>query len=217
MKRLLHLLQSMSVRQICTVIAAIILLPACSGKLFEGTCDVGSCKLPGKMVYNKDSGVYTLTGAGTNMWGKKDEFFMVWKKMTGNFIISAKVAFEGKGVNPHRKMGLIIRESLEPDAKYSDLAVHGDGLTSLQFRYHKGDITDEMSLGHIHADHLEVERTADAIIVRAGIGEYYEHPSAVLSIKMPETCYVGLFICSHEADILETCYFSDVLLREVRW
>ena len=40
----------------------------------------------------------------------------------------------GTGVDPHRKIGWIIRRTLDADSPYVDAAVHGDGLTSLQFR-----------------------------------------------------------------------------------
>ena len=194
------------------MILALSFLAACSGTpVFENACDVGYCKLPGNFVYDK--GVYTLTGAGTNMWEQSDEFFMVWKEVSGNFTLSARIAFEGEGINEHRKMGLIIRESLEADAKYADVAVHGDGLTSLQYRREKGDITREIKSDNQMPDHIILERAGDKIIMKTGIGKYPEQPGDTLELAMPQKCFVGLFICSHEADIPETGYFSDVRLE----
>lgn len=190
------------------------LLVACSGThLFEGACDVGNCKLQGIFLYNKDKDVYTLTGAGTNMWAQTDEFFMVWKEISGDFIISAKIAFEGEGVNEHRKMGLIIRESLQADAKYADVAVHGDGLTSLQYRSEKGNETQELKSDNPMPDHIILERTGNMISMKTGIGKYSKHIDASLELAFPKKCYVGLFICSHDADVLETGYFSDVRIE----
>jgi hypothetical protein len=96
--------------------------------LFESSGDVGNCKLEGSAGYNLSTGVYTLTGSGLNMWDKTDEFHLAWKMETSDFPLSAKIAFEGKRVNAHRKMGIIIRESLDANAQYADVAVHGDGL-----------------------------------------------------------------------------------------
>ena len=193
-------------------ILALSLLTACSvTPIFENACDVGNCKLAGKFVYDKD--VYTLTGAGTNMWERSDEFFMVWKEVAGDFTLSARIAFEGEGINAHRKIGLIIRESLEADAKYADVAVHGDGLTSLQYRQEKGDITREIKSDNQMPDHIVLQRVGNAIMMKTGIGRYPEQPDATLELVMPHKCYVGLFICSHDADVLETGYFSDVRLE----
>ena len=40
------------------------------------------------------------------MWAQRDEFHFVWKRMTGDFILQARVELLGKGVDPHRKAGL---------------------------------------------------------------------------------------------------------------
>ena len=180
---------------------------------FTDACDVGDCKLPGSFVYDKSKDVYTLTGAGANMWARTDEFFMVWKEISGDFTISARIAFEGEGVNAHRKMGLIIRTSLEPDAQYADVAVHGDGLTSLQYRREKGATTEELVSDNKMPDHIILERKGNKISMKTGIGRYSEQPDATLVLDFPQKCYVGLFICSHEVDVLETGYFSEVRLN----
>ena len=192
----------------------VILMTACSSgtNIFEGAGDVGNCKLQGSYVYDKDKDVYTLTGAGANMWAETDEFFMVWKEISGDFTLSARIAFEGEGVNEHRKIGLIIRESLQADARYADLAVHGDGLTSLQYRSEKGGITQELKSENQMPDHIMLERTGNRISMKTGIGKYPEQADATLELALPQKCYVGLFICSHEDDVLETGYFSDVSL-----
>ncbi|MDR2968142.1 MAG: hypothetical protein LBV32_00890, partial [Tannerellaceae bacterium] len=182
--------------------------------LFEGSNDVGNCKLKGSGAYNPSTKVYTLTGAGLNMWEKTDEFHMVWKKETGDFSLSAKIAFEGKGVNAHRKVGVIIRESLEANAKYADVAVHGDGLTSLQYREKAGEITKEV-VAPKGADYIQLERRGSRIIMKTATGKFPQDITGEIELELPETCYIGLFICSHDVDVLETGYFSNVEYRKL--
>ncbi|MEJ2257558.1 MAG: hypothetical protein P8X98_11240, partial [Woeseiaceae bacterium] len=86
--------------------------------IFAGAGDVGAVRTPGRIAYDAGRQIYVLAGTGANMWFDQDEFFFVWKKVSGDFILSADVAFDGEGVEPHRKLGLMIRESLEPDARY---------------------------------------------------------------------------------------------------
>ena len=192
----------------------IFLLSACSdSNVFEGACDVGDCKLQGSHSYDREKDIYTLTGAGTNMWGQSDEFYMVWKKVSGDFTISTKISFEGEGINAHRKMGLIIRESLQPGAKYADVAIHGDGLTSLQYRPEKDALTQEIKSEQSFPDHIVLERVGETILMKTGTGAYPELPDAKLELHLPQECYVGLFICSHDPEALETGYFSDVKLK----
>ncbi len=113
--------------------------------LFEGTGDVGAPKLAGSTAHNAITQEYTLSAAGTNMWAQRDEFQFAWRKMTGDFIIQARIAFIDKGVDPDRKAGLIVRSTLDFDGPYADAIIHGDGLTSLQYRRTKGAVTTRQS------------------------------------------------------------------------
>ncbi len=111
---------------------------------FEATGDIGAPAIAGSTTYDAGMQTYTLTGAGTNMWATKDEFQFAYRKLTGNFILRAQVKFLGQGVEAHRKLGWIVRSSLAPDATYADAAVHGNGLTSLQYRSVKGGPTFQL-------------------------------------------------------------------------
>ena len=78
------------------------------------------------------------------MWSTRDAFHYVWKKVSGDVALAADIAFVGAGREPHRKACLVIRQGLEPDSAYVDAALHGDGLTSLQFREATGAATHEV-------------------------------------------------------------------------
>ena len=110
---------------------------------FDAHGDIGAPKLAGSAAYNPVSQDYVLTAGGTNMWAQRDEFHFVWKRVTGDFILQTRVELIGKGVDPHRKAGLMVRAGQDADAAYADGVIHGDGLTSLQFRRTKGAITEE--------------------------------------------------------------------------
>ena len=110
---------------------------------FQGHGDVGSPAIAGWSSYNPLTQEYHLAAGGVNMWDKRDEFQFAWRRMTGDFILQARVQLLGKGVDPHRKAGLMIRAGQDPDAPYVDGVVHGDGLTSLQFRRARGAITEQ--------------------------------------------------------------------------
>src|SRR6266480_1275865 len=93
--------------------------------LFDHHEDVGNPKLKGNAVYNKEDQTYLLSGAGKNIWTNLDQFQYVWKKIKGDFIISATVRFIGNGVAGHRKIGLMARDKLTTDSRYIDAACHG--------------------------------------------------------------------------------------------
>ena len=111
---------------------------------FEGHGDVGDVLHPGAFEPDAAGKVFTVSGSGENMWQTHDAFHFAWRKAAGDLSIAADVAFLGAGANPHRKACLMIRQSLDADSAYVDVAVHGDGLTSLQFRDTKGALTHEV-------------------------------------------------------------------------
>ena len=134
---------------------------------FDGHGDVGSPKIAGSATYNAVSQEYALAAGGVNMWAQRDEFQFAWKRMTGDFILQARVELLGKGVEPHRKAGWMIRPSQEADAPYVDGVVHGDGLTSLQFRRTKGAITEQKEMTIKGPDVIQLERKGGTYIFSA--------------------------------------------------
>jgi hypothetical protein len=71
--------------------------------IFDGHSDVGIPQHSGSAAYNPEIQEYTVEGSGTNIWFNKDEFHFAWKKIKGDFLLTAKVEFIGKGVEAHRK------------------------------------------------------------------------------------------------------------------
>src|SRR5271169_5374487 len=129
--------------------------------------DVGSRRVAGQTRYDPRACTYTLTGGGENMWGMTDEFHLAAVKMKGDFIVTAEGAFEGKGVNAHRKWGIIFRQGMEGDSTYADAAIHGDGLTSLQYRVQKGAETLQVKAEMTSPDVVQLERAGNTVIMRA--------------------------------------------------
>src|SRR6185369_4317967 len=115
-------------------ILTISLSGACADQLgpFEAHQDIGNVAKSGSASFDEGSGVLQISGGGENMWFTNDAFHFVWSRVSGDFSIESAVEWVGDGGNAHRKACLLVRESLEPDAAYVDVAVHGDGLTSLQ-------------------------------------------------------------------------------------
>ena len=177
---------------------------------FPGAGDVGDVKTAGTVRYDASSQIYTLTGSGTNMWEGSDEFFFVWKKMRGDFILSADAELLGEGVEPHRKLGWMIRADLDTDSPYVDIARHGDGLTSMQFRRAKGADTEQLVSEVTGADVLQLERHAGRYVMSvARNGEVFA-TADLADIVLPDEVYVGLFICAHNPDVVESGRFRNV-------
>jgi Tol biopolymer transport system component len=198
---------------IFTVLSALFfagLSPAAPVGEFDDHGDIGAPQLPGTASYDPVNQEYTLSGAGTNMWLGADQFQFAWKKMSGDFILRTRVEFIGKGAVEHRKIGWLVRPSLDPDAPYADCAEHGSGLTSLQFRRARGANTEELALSVTNADVLQFERRGTTFIFSAA---HYGEPFVNVQLgdlDLGAEVLAGLFICSHSAEVVEQAVFRDV-------
>jgi len=177
--------------------------------IFDDQADVGYVPLKGNCTYNPSTHEYTIVGSGQNIWANHDNFHFVWKKMKGDFILRTNAAFIGKGVEEHRKWGWMIRTSLDSSSAHANAVVHGDGLTSLQFRKTTGDTTQEKRSTLTKADVVELERKGTTIIMRvARNGETFTSDS--IDLDLGDEVYAGLFVCSHNASVSETVMFHNV-------
>ncbi len=177
--------------------------------IFNNNEDVGNPKIKGDVVYNKEQQTYLFSGAGKNMWAKVDEFHFAWKKINGDFIIRATIRFIGTGKNEHRKIGIMARETLATGSKYADACVHGDILSSLQYRLADNDTTGQVIVSSYHPTEIELQRSGNTFTFSAAVfGETYKSVSKELALA--EELYAGLFICSHEEDVMEQAIFSNV-------
>ena len=185
--------------------------------IFTAHTNVG--RATGTASYDPQRQMYTIAGSGQNMWDTRDDFHFVWKRISGNFILSTRARFIGAGVEPHRKIGWTIRPSLDPRSAHVTAAFHGNGLMSLQFRRQAGGITEENK----SADSLP---DADAVIQleRRG-GEYILSVARfgdslvtqrLTGVSLPDTVYVGLFVCSHNDTVTERAMFSHVRITKTQ-
>jgi TolB protein len=178
---------------------------------FESATDLGQPKRPGKANYSPDTKTYTVAGGGANMWFAKDSFQFVWKKVSGDVDLSAFIEFLGPGVDPHRKACLMVRQSLEPDSAYADAALHGDGLTSLQYRESQGAPTREIQSNVRRPAALRLERRGKYVSMSvAPAGEGFRPAGGSFRLELKEPFYLGLGVCAHNDDQLETAVFSKV-------
>jgi WD40 repeat protein len=181
---------------------------------FEGNGDIGPVKQPGSMQYSPADSSYAISGSGTNMWFDTDEFHFVWKKMSGDVSLAADIEWIGEGGDPHRKACLIIRQGLEPNSAYADAVVHGDGLTSIQYREVTGGATREVQSNIAKPKRIRIEKEGDYLSMSLALADgklVSSGGSFKLTFKDP--FYVGLGVCSHNAEIMETAKFSNVVLE----
>jgi TolB protein len=189
------------------------------GKLgvFEASGDVGTVLHPGSLEYDAAKSTYTIAGSGENMWFAKDAYQFVWKKVSGDLALSADISFVGAGGNAHRKAVLMIRQSLDTDSVYADIARHGNGMTAIQFRTQTGGLTSEVQSPNWGPQHLRIEKHGAYFTMwLAGESGELKIAGASPRIELKEPFYVGIGVCSHDKDAVEKAVFSNVKLDSAK-
>jgi TolB protein len=188
--------------------------------IFSGSGDIGTPSTigAGSTVYDAGKKTYTVSGGGENMWAAADHFQYVWKKVSGDVMLDATIEFTRTqpatgAPNAHRKACLVIRQSLDSDAMYADAAVHGDGLTSLQWRDAKGAVTHEVQSAATGPTRLRIEKRGSYVSMSlASAGEALHPAGGAARVEFTGEFYVGLGVSAHDPSRIEQAVFSDVEL-----
>jgi Tol biopolymer transport system component len=177
--------------------------------IFDHQQDIGYVKHAGSTVYDQATQTYTMKGSGANIWFNEDQFHYTYKKLGGDFILTADFAFSGdtSGSIGHRKIGWMVRESADADAASINATSHIDGLVVLQWREMKGafmrDPKDEIFFPKKGLQTIQLERKGKTIIMRiANPGEPLQLVGKHTMNDMQDSVLAGLFICAHDSNTL---------------
>jgi TolB protein len=179
--------------------------------LFTDHGDVGTVSKSGTAVYDASTHSYSVGASGANMWADKDAMQFVWKKVSGDVSIAADISFMGTSTQPHRKACLVIRQDLTPGSAYVDVAKHGDGLTSLQFRDTADGTTREIQSMAASPARVRLDKIGDSVYLSVSANGEDPHPSGcVVTLHFNSPFYIGLAVSAHDDNAFETAVFSNV-------
>lgn len=177
---------------------------------FDTVYEVGIRPSVGSAAFDPEAQTYALTGGGDNIGGTADEFGFLARRCSGDFILTVRGAFQGENEHSGRSWGIMFRQTLEGDSVYAAAAVHGDGRAALKYRADTGAETLEVKSALTDPDVLQLERTGQEVILRsARKGEPLLEAGRV-QINLGDVIYAGLFVCSPDAERLETAFFSNL-------
>lgn len=196
--------------------------------IFDGQADVGGALVPGSASFDAATGQYTVHSAGYNVWYTRDEFRFLWKKMSGDVSLAADISFPSAGYGD-RKAVLIIRQSLDDDAKEALVALHGAGMIQLAQRPEKdvrvkdtefriggrgrpGGATPD-SLVTVNARRIGIEKRGDDFTLWVSLeGEPMHQFGPPIHLHIDGPFYVGIGFCSHLPTTVDTAVLSHVVL-----
>ena len=183
---------------------------------FTHSDDVGAPPLKGAVEFDAATGRYKITGSGSDIWGKADQFHYLWKEMAGNFAIAATAKFLTEGI-AHRKAVIMLRKSLDSDSPFLHLAIHGDGTPAVQFRNTKGDNTHTVDFPIEGPGTWKLKLVRQVTTITVWISKdgapLRELGHTINQLGSP--ILVGLGVASHTREAVNTVLFSDVSVEQL--
>jgi hypothetical protein len=163
-------------------------------------------------------GTMTMGGIGTDIYNTADQFRFAAKKLTGNGSIIARVE-SIENTDPWAKAGVMIRDSLAPDARFAAVyATPGNGVRYQARLLNAGSATSDTSVAT--AEQMALKTPVWIKIERVGtsFNGYYSTDGVKWTsmswnpqtIAMNSPAYIGLCVTSHTATAATTGRFSGV-------
>jgi TolB protein len=183
---------------------------------FTHSDDVGDPAIKGSADFDAATGRYTITGSGSDIWGKADQFHFVWREMSGDFAVTATAKFLSEGIG-HRKAVIMLRKSLDTDSPFLQLAIHGDGLAAVQFRTAKADNTNTVDFPNEGPGEWKMKLVRQGTTVTVWIakdGAPLRELGQTMS-QLGSPVLVGLGVASHSESAKNTVVFSDVTVQQL--
>jgi len=157
--------------------------------------DVGSVGVAGTSVY--DNGVFTIQGAGANIWGTADAFHFIYQPLTGDGEIAARVETMGN-TDLNAKAGVMIRETLSPASRHVMLAAEPEDTLELVTRSTTGGVAVKLTNGAIAQPvWLKIVRKGATISTFASPDGGAWSSMGTTTLSLPTTVLVGLVVSSH--------------------
>jgi hypothetical protein len=184
---------------------------AASLGIFTANGDFGTPAIAGSSSYNSSTGVYSVSGAGTDISGTADQFQYLYEPLTGDGTITAEVS-SITNTNGSAKAGIMFRSALDAGSADMFLCVTPTGGIKLEGRTAEG-VTPTIyntTAGLTAPYWLRLTRVGNAFAA-------YISPDGVSwtligleSTTMGSTAYVGLAVTSHNTAQLNTSTFQNV-------
>ena len=157
------------------------------------------------------AGTYTMTAAGSDIWGNSDEFHFAYKQLTGAGSITAKVISVDE-THGWAKAAVMIRNSLNPDSRHAMMALSPVNGVSLQRRTSTGGTTNSTDLEDILPPYwIKIERTESGSFIASYSADNNTWTRLdSVDISMSNTVFIGLAVTSHDSSATCEAVFSNV-------
>jgi len=152
----------------------------------------------------------TMTGAGADIWENSDQFHYAYKRLSGVGSITAKV-ISMTNTHDSAKAGVMIRESLEAGSTHA--MVNIQPMNEVQFLRRLETALESEADGQDGVSTpvwVRLTRSGNTFTGEYSVDGNTWETLGSATIPMLLDVYIGLIVCSHDANATCTAEFSDV-------
>ena len=177
--------------------------------IFTANQDLGSPSPAGS--YSETSGTYTVNGGGTDINGTSDKFQFVYKSLTGDGSIIARV-INVEDTDSWAKAGVMFRNALTTGSANAFVALTPGNGATFQWRSNANGSTNASTfIGAAIPYWVRLTRSGSSFTAyRSSDGVTWTQVGSTITLSMGSTVYVGLAVTSHSSGNLCTSIFSNV-------
>jgi regulation of enolase protein 1 (concanavalin A-like superfamily) len=169
---------------------------------------VGAPTLAGSAAYA--SGVFTIDGAGTDIWGTSDQFQFVYQQVSGDVEIVARV----RGVtnqHPWAKVGVMIRATLAGNSAHAHALVSAANGVHFQRRPTAGGQSSSTAAStSLPPAWVKAVRSGNSVTTYWSANGSSWTTIGSVTLPLNASAYVGIAVTSHNAGARTTATVSDV-------
>ena len=175
--------------------------------------DLGAVTPAGEAAHS--NGIFTIKGAGNDIWETSDQFQFVNQPITGDAEIIAKVN-SLTNTNTYAKAGVMFRETLTPTSKHATTDASAAAGIEFLTRDTTSGITAAEVVTGVAPKWVRVVRSGNVFTSYASDnGTTWTQIGTPRTIAMANTIYAGMAVTSHANGTLTTGVFSDVIVRNI--
>jgi regulation of enolase protein 1 (concanavalin A-like superfamily) len=172
--------------------------------------DIGSTSPAGGSAYDSGSGVFTIQGAGADIWGTADAFQFAWMTLTGDGEIVARVA-SVQNVDQWTKAGVMIRNTTSAGSAQASMFVSSAKGTAFQRRASAGAASTSTAGPVAVAPYwVKMTRIGTSLTAYASSNGTAWTQVGTETIAMGSNVDVGLAVTSHHNGALARATFDSV-------
>ncbi|QLG28824.1 pectate lyase [Halorarum halophilum] len=187
-----------------------------------GAGSIGTAAVPLASSGAAAATIITIEGGGADIWSEVDAFHFYYESLEGDFDVTVRNT-ELERTDAFAKTGLMVRETLDDDAKNVMLRRTPDGAASLQWRPEAGTETlsttsggeDESDVdgGSVQADWLRLRRSGDTVEAYGSTDGSDWTRIAQLgpeNVDLDSAAHVGIPVTSHNVGTLCTAQHRNL-------